>query len=242
MKVVPPLSPPISALVLAGGMGTRLRSVVSDRPKPMALVKGVPFIQLLIESLAAKGIRDFVLLVGYMAEVIESHFKEHSGKKFTIRFSREQTPLGTGGAVKKSEAFATDPSLLVNGDTFFDGDVEALLRFHNEKAADVTLSLLPVDDVSRYGSVTVDEYGGITGFREKHEGNSGPGLINAGFSLISKEFVRGLPKNRAFSMEREIFPLLAGSGRMFGLTMNRPFFDIGTPESYDAFKKFICGG
>ncbi len=205
----------------------------------MALVNGVPFIEILIDSLAGKGIRDFVLLVGYMADIIEQHLMAHDDKNLRIRFSYEQTPLGTGGAVKNAEDFASEPSLLINGDTFFDGDIHRLLQFHREKAAAVTLSLLPVQDVSRYGSVTVNKEGLITGFREKHEGAAEPGLVNTGFSLISKDFIRDLPADRAFSMEREIFPKLADSGRMFGLISKRSFFDIGTPESYDDFNKFI---
>ena len=230
---------PITALVLAGGMGTRLRPVVSDRPKPMALVNGVPFVEILIDSLAEKGIREFVLLVGSMSDIFEQYSAAYDDKHLWIRFSCETTPLGTGGAVKKAEDFASDPSLLVNGDTFFDGDVHRLLQFHREKDADVTLSLMPVEEVSRYGAVTVNEDGLITGFREKHEGITGQGLINAGFSLISKNFISGLPGDRAFSMEREIFPKLADSGRMYGLISKRSFFDIGTPESYDDFRKFI---
>jgi D-glycero-alpha-D-manno-heptose 1-phosphate guanylyltransferase len=230
---------PITALVLAGGMGTRLRSVVSDRPKPMALVNDAPFIEILIDSLAAKGVREFVLLVGYMADIIEKHFAARNDRDLKIKFSYEQTPLGTGGAVKNAEDFASDPSLLINGDTFFDGDIHQLLQFHREKAADVTLSLFPVRDVSRYGSVTVNKTGLVTGFHEKHEGAAELGLINAGFSLISRDFIRSLPADLAFSMEREIFPKLADSGQMFGLISKRSFFDIGTPESYDDFKRFI---
>ncbi len=221
-------------------MGTRLRAVVSDRPKPMALVNGVPFIQILIDSLAEKGIREFVLLVGYMADFIEEYFTARRSNNFRVRFSHEQTSLGTGGAVKRAENLASDPSLLINGDTFFDGDINRLIQLHQEKAAEVTLSLLPVADVSRYGSVTVTKDGLIKGFREKHEGIVGPGLINAGFSLISKRFISELPGDRAFSMEREIFPKLADTGQMFGLVSKRSFFDIGTPESYKDFKKFVA--
>jgi D-glycero-alpha-D-manno-heptose 1-phosphate guanylyltransferase len=234
-----PRSLPITALILAGGMGTRLRAIVSDRPKPMALVHGVPFIEILIDSLAEKGIREIVLLVGYMGDFIEEYFTGLSNINSRIRVSHEQTPLGTGGAVKKAENLATDPSLLINGDTFFDGDINRLIQLHSEKAADVTLSLLPVADASRYGSVTVTENGLIEGFHEKQERISGPGLINAGFSLISKNFISELPGDRAFSMEREIFPKLADSGRMCGLVSKRSFFDIGTPESYEDFKKFV---
>ncbi len=226
-------------MILAGGLGTRLRPVVSDRPKPLALVLGVPFLELLVRSLTAKGVRDFVLLIGYMGNMIEDHFKSLELKGVSIRSSREQSPLGTGGAVKHAERFATDPTLLVNGDTFFDGDLDELFRFHKDKGAEVTLSLLPVDDASRYGSVTLDDNGGVTGFVEKQEGVKGPGFINAGLSLLSREFIRKLPDGLSFSMEREVFPEAARSGQMVGLCQERPFFDIGTPESYDDFKAFV---
>lgn len=230
---------PFVAFVLAGGLGTRLRSVVSDRPKPMALVEGVPFLEILVNCLAGKGVREFVLLTGYLGEMIEDHFGRYRRPEITVRFSREDFPLGTGGPVKKAENWATDPTLLVNGDTFFDGDLQELYRVHMEKRAKVTLSLFQVDDVGRYGSVELDDAGVIRGFKEKVEGRSGPGLINAGLSLVSLEIVRRLPEGRAFSMERDIFPTLASSGEMFGVRMDRAFFDIGTPDSYNDFAAYI---
>ncbi len=229
---------PFAALILVGGLGQRLRSVVSDRPKPMAPVQGVPFLEILISSLADKGVRKFVLLTGYKGEAVEEYFGPSYRDDLTIAFSREGSPLGTGGAVKNAEAYATDPSLLVNGDTFFDADLGSLLRFHADNGAEVTLSLFKVEDVSRYGSVMVDGQGTVVGFREKDENIKEPGLINAGLSLLSKRLVSGLPDG-PFSMEREIFPSLVGSGKMFGLLQERPFFDIGTPESYEEFKSFV---
>lgn len=230
---------PFVAFVLAGGLGTRLRSVVSDRPKPMALVNGVPFLEVLIKSLAQKGVREFVVLTGYLGEMIEEHFGRVPRGDITIRFSREEIPLGTGGPVKHAERWATDPTLLVNGDTFFDGDLQELYRSHREKRAKVTLSLFQVDDVGRYGSVVVDDRGMVCGFKEKEEGRSGPGLINAGLSLLSLEMIHELPKGRPFSMERDIFPSLAGTGSIAGLCLDKPFFDIGTPESYRDFELFM---
>lgn len=230
---------PFVAFVLAGGLGTRLRSVVSDRPKPMALVAGVPFLEILIESLAGKGVREFVLLTGYLGEIIEDHFRRFHRPDISIEFSREDMPLGTGGPVKNAEKWATDPTLLVNGDTFFDGDLDELYRLHEERAAQVTLSLLKVDDVSRYGSVVVDESGAVRGFREKVEGESGPGLINAGLSLLALDMIHGLPGGMPFSMERDIFPSLARSGGVVGLCRDRAFFDIGTPDSYKDFESFV---
>jgi D-glycero-alpha-D-manno-heptose 1-phosphate guanylyltransferase len=226
-------------MILAGGLGKRLRTVVDDRPKPLALVDGRPFLEILVESLARKGVRDFVFLTGYLSHMIEDHFNKRNLKGLSIRFSREDKPLGTGGAVKHAEAFATDPTLLVNGDTFFDANLDDVLAFHSEKRARVTLSLFRVEDVSRYGFVTVDSLGVIQGFTEKRASSEGPGLINAGLSLLSRDFIRGLPPGRPYSMEQEIFPRLAGSGDMVGFRQEGAFFDIGTPESYHDFISFV---
>jgi len=230
---------PFSAMILAGGMGKRLRPVVSDRPKPLAAVEEQPFLEVLIRTIARKGVKRFVLLTGYLSEMIEDHFNAVIVPGVSIVFSREDTPLGTGGAVKNAEAHATEPTLLVNGDTFFDADVDRLYRFHKEKSPLVTLSLRLVDDASRYGSVMMDDTGLVTGFREKAETRGSPGLINAGLSLLSLEFISALPAGRSFSMEQEVFPLIAGSGRMAGLRQDGAFFDIGTPESYEQFKSYV---
>ncbi|MFH0824197.1 MAG: nucleotidyltransferase family protein [Pseudomonadota bacterium] len=230
---------PFTTLILVGGLGTRLRSVVSDRPKPMALVEGMPFLEVLIRSLVRKGLGDFVLLTGHMADMIERHFDERPIEGAMVRFSKEDAPLGTGGAVRNALEFAGDPSLLVNGDTFFDADVAALHEFHLKTGADATLSLTMVDDASRYGSVATGATGMVLGFREKSQAGSGPGLINAGVSMLSLRFIETLPSGRAFSMEQEIFPGFAGTGKMFGLVQDGAFFDIGTPESYREFGAFV---
>jgi NDP-sugar pyrophosphorylase family protein len=231
---------PFTAMILAGGLGTRLRPVVSDRPKPLAAVCGVPFLEILVSLLARKGVRDFVLLTGYMGEMIENHFRGRFGSQITVRFAREDKPLGTGGAVRHAADFATDPTLLVNGDTYLDGDLQALLRVHLEKGADVTLSLVRVEDVSAYGSVNVGAGGRVTGFSEKSPDLRGPGLINGGVSLLSRDFIRSLPPMESFSMERGVFPAAALSGKMYGIVQQGAFFDIGTPESYEAFKRFAA--
>ncbi len=224
------------AFVLAGGLGTRLRSLVSDRPKPMAPINGIPFLEILIRSLGYKGVRRFVLLTGYMGAVIEDYFTGFD-PQLDIQCVRETRPLGTGGAVKNAEVFASAATLLVNGDTFFDADLGALLAFHQRVGSQVTLSLHPVPDVSRYGSVLTDSADMVTGFMEKRQ-NAGPGLINAGFSVLTREFIESLPA-RPFSMEQEIFPIAAGSGVMAGLKQIRPFFDIGEPATYCAFERYV---
>lgn len=231
---------PFTAMILAGGFGTRLRSVVADRPKPMALIGEAPFLELLVRSLVSKGVRKLVLLTGYKAAMIEDHFRNHRCGAAEILFSREEIPLGTGGAVRNAAELATDPTLLINGDTFFDADVQKLYGFHLEKRSDVTLTLKHVPNVSRYGSVQIDGHGRIVGFREKGPDRSSGGLINGGVSLLSKRFIRELPEGRAFSMEKEIFPVTAQRGLMYGQVQDGPLIDIGTPESYREFHAFVC--
>jgi D-glycero-alpha-D-manno-heptose 1-phosphate guanylyltransferase len=230
---------PFVAMILVGGLGKRLRSVVSDRPKPMAMIGSVPFLEILIGSLADKGVRRFVLLTGYKGEMIEKYFRDSDRTGLDIQWCREASPLGTGGAVKNAEQYATDPTLLVNGDTFFDADLEALFAFHRSNNPQITLSLKHVNEVSRYGSVITDENRRVIGFREKEPGEKKPGWINAGLSLLSHDMIHNLPADRAFSMEAEFFPVLAKSGLMMGFPQDRPFFDIGTPQSYEDFKVFV---
>jgi len=233
---------PFIAMLLAGGLGTRLRSVLSDRPKPMALVRGVPFLDILIDSLSSKGVHKFAILTGYLGHMIEEHLKDRYGNRLAIAFSQEERPLGTGGAVKLAAHLATEPTLLVNGDTFFDADLEQLSRFHEEKRGRATLSLVKVQDPGRYGSVEVDREGRVLGFREKDASSGGPGLVNAGVSMLSKEVILDLPEIGHFSMEKDIFPDIAAKGELFGLCQDRAFFDIGTPESYEAFRSFMTSG
>lgn len=226
----------IRAFILAGGLGTRLRSVVSDRPKPMASVHGKPFLEILVQSLYGKGVNEIVLLTGYQSEWIEAYFRSCTTPRVWI--SREDVPLGTGGAVKYAEHFATDPTLLVNGDTFFDVDMAGLLRRHREKRRAATLSLTEVSDAARYGSVLVDSHGLVVRFEEKANHLQGPGLINAGVTLLSLDAIRSLPSGRSFSMENEVFPELAAQGQMAGFVQKGAFFDIGTPESYRQFQDY----
>ncbi len=229
---------PIRALVLAGGLGKRLRPVVSGMPKPLAKVEDSTFLDILLGLLMEKGVRDFVMLTGYKGSMVEKHFKDQLREGLNIDFLQEPEPLGTGGAVKNAQSLATDPSLIVYGDSYLDADVSELLDFHLLKKSHVTMCLLQVEDVSRYGAVEIDASSRIIAFREKGEARGGPGFINAGFYFVSKEFIETLPENRAFSMETHIFPKYAQKGSMFGMAVNGPFFDIGEPESYERFKKF----
>jgi D-glycero-alpha-D-manno-heptose 1-phosphate guanylyltransferase len=218
----------VRAFVLCGGAGTRLRSVLADRPKSMAPISGTPFLQLLLERLRSQGVSDVILGTGYMAEKIERYFG--CGDKFAlrIRYSREEEPLGTGGALKLAEPLISDPVLVLNGDSYVEWSLVAMLDLFIAKDADVVVVLQAVADVTRYGRVALDQDGRVTQFVEKGTA-AGPGLINAGVYLLRKQIVRNLPAGTAISLEREVFPSLL-ERRVYGFVCSGLFVDIGIPD------------
>jgi D-glycero-alpha-D-manno-heptose 1-phosphate guanylyltransferase len=218
----------VRAFVLCGGAGTRLRPVLADRPKAMALVSGTPFLQLLLDRLKSQGVGDVILGTGYMAERIERYFGSGNELAMRIRYSREHQPLGTGGALKLAEPLISDPVLVLNGDSYVEWSLVPMLELFAAKNADVVVVLQAVADVSRYGSVALDHHGRITQFIEKGV-RGGPGLINAGIYLLRKEIVRDLPEGQAISLEREVFPSLLHR-QVYGLVCHGLFIDIGIPD------------
>jgi NDP-sugar pyrophosphorylase family protein len=228
----------VRAFVLCGGRGTRLRSVLADRPKSMALISGTPFLQLLLERLRSQGIDDVILGTGYMADKIEGYFR--SGKKFAvrIRYSREDEPLGTGGALKLAEPLISDPVLVLNGDSYVEWALVPMLELFTSKNADLVIVVQAVADVARYGSVAFDQDGRVTHFVEKGAA-AGPGLINAGVYLLPKQIVRELPSDRAISLEKEVFPRLLGR-RVYGLVSTGLFIDIGIPEDFERSQTLLA--
>lgn len=225
------------AFVLCGGLGTRLRPVLSDRPKSMALVAGVPFLQLLLEGLRAQGIADVVLGTGYMAEQIEDFFREGEAFGLRVRYSREREPLGTGGALKLAEPLLSDPVVVLNGDSYVDWSFAASSHLLIRRNAAMVIVLQSMPDVSRYGSVTIAADGRVTEFVEKGA-RTGPGLINAGVYLLRKEIVRALPGNEAVSLERDVFPGLLG-GEVYGLVSDGLFVDIGIPSDLQSAQTLV---
>ncbi len=220
----------VFAFVLCGGHGTRLRPVLSDRPKSMALISGTPFLQLLLDRLRCQGVDDVILGTGYMAEKIEGYFG--SGNKFAmrIRYSREDEPLGTGGALKLAEPLISDPVLVLNGDSYVEWNLNPMLGLFRTKDADIVVVLQAVADVTRYGSVALDHDGRITQFLEKGF-RGGPGLINAGVYLLRKQIIRDLPTGGPISLERDVFPRLLDRG-VYGLISTGFFIDIGIPDDF----------
>ena len=220
----------VCAFVLCGGAGTRLRPVVADRPKSMALISGAPFLQLLLDRLRCQGVDDVILGTGYMAERIESYFGSGNALRMSIRYSREHEPLDTGGALKLAESLISDPVLVLNGDSYVEWSLVQMLELFAAKDADMVIVLQAVADVARYGSVALDRNGRIAQFVEKGA-SSGPGLINAGVYLVRKQIVRDLPAGTAISLEREVFPRLLDRG-VYGLVWTGLFIDIGIPEDF----------
>ena len=227
----------MTAFILAGGLGTRLRSVVADRPKVLAEVAGRPFITFLLDQLAIAGVRDVVLGTGYMAQLVESTLGNSYGP-LTLRYSPETKPLGTGGAIRAALPRLTTPTVLVlNGDSYCDVDVAEFQRRHQESGAKASILLTHVSDSGRYGSVKTAADASVTEFAEKRP-DAGPGWINAGHYLIDRGLIESIPAGQAVSIERDVFPKWIGHGLM-GVPIGRALLDIGTPESLASSEAFL---
>jgi D-glycero-alpha-D-manno-heptose 1-phosphate guanylyltransferase len=214
----------VDAVILAGGLGTRLRPVVKDLPKPMAPVNGRPFLELLLEYWIGQGVRRFVLSVGYLAEAIERHFGGR-WRGAEVHYAREPEPLGTGGGLLLALGKATTERILVlNGDTYFAVPLDELLRFHEANRADWSMALFRSSDSRRYQGVSLAEDGRISSL-------SG-GTVNGGVYLLR----RGLPwqARERCSLENDLLPHALGQGwRLYGRVFERLFIDIGVPQDYE---------
>ncbi|MES2774609.1 MAG: nucleotidyltransferase family protein [Bacteroidota bacterium] len=218
-------------IILAGGLGTRLRTVVAELPKCMAPVAGRPFIDYVIDYFVSQGIEKFVLALGYKAEVIIGHIQEQY-PQLDVQFSIEIEPLGTGGAIKKACGLLEGKAAVVtNGDTLYKVDIgEASAAFSLQKA-DCTLILKPMQNFERYGVVELDEKSRITAFKEKQfyeEGliNGGVYLLNTG-PFVKEEFAE------KFSFEKDYLEAFYGLRQMTGVVQDVYFIDIGIPEDFE---------
>ena len=221
-----------SAIVLAGGRGTRLQAAVSDRPKVLAEVRGRPFLAYLLDRLCAAGVGEIVISVGYRAADVRAAFgKAYRGR--ALRYVEESSPLGTAGALRALlPELDSDPMLVLNGDSCCEVDLAELWRWHAMRGANATLCLVHQPDTRRFGRVAVNEHGGIEGFVEKAESRAA-GWINAGVYVFSQSVLEVIPPGRAVSLEREILPAWIGRG-LYGMRVAGRFIDIGTTASYRA--------
>ena len=221
----------MEAIILAGGLGTRLRSAVPDLPKCMAPVAGKPFLWYVIGHLQKQGVEKFILSLGYKHEVVEEYVKAQC-LMLNIHYSIEKEPLGTGGAIKLACTKLTEQTALVlNGDTLFKVELNKLVSFHNMCEAHCTLSLKPMKNFDRYGVVELNKDYSINSFKEKQFYESG--LINGGvYALHAEKFLaENLPQK--FSFEKDYLEKFYNRRKMYGVVKDEYFIDIGIPEDYE---------
>ena len=219
------------AIVLAGGLGTRLRSVVSDLSKCMAPVAGKPFLYYVIAHLQKEGINSFIFSVGYKSESIISYIKNEY-PNITAQFSIEEEPLGTGGAINLALKKSIEKNVLAcNGDTLFSVSVSQLNTLHLKHNSDCTLCLKPMNDFDRYGVVETDIDDTIISFKEKKFYEKG--LINGGVYALNVDTFLNKDLPEKFSFEKDYLEKFVSEKKMHGLIQNEYFIDIGIPEDYE---------
>jgi D-glycero-alpha-D-manno-heptose 1-phosphate guanylyltransferase len=221
----------VKAVLLVGGLGTRLRSAVPSTAKVLAAIGKRSFLELLVGQLRSQGIRHLVMCTGYLADQIENEFGDGRAWDVAIEYSKEEQPLGTGGAVRQARRFLQDaPDFLVmNGDSFLELDFLKLMEFHRSHEAMATIAVRRVEDAGRYGTVQVDAKGCVRAFTEK-TGNDAPGLVNGGVYVFNQAVLECIPEHPT-SLETEVFPRLLEQG-VYAQEQHGMFIDIGTPADY----------
>ncbi len=234
----------MEAIILAGGLGSRLRAVVPDLPKPMAPIHGRPFLEYLLDYWAGQGVSRFVLSVGYKRDIIEEHFGARY-KGTEVNYAVEDQPRGTGGGLLLAlkHLRRNGPFLIMNGDTFFEVDLAPMRHYHQEKRAELTIALREVEANNRYGGVGIDKEGKITTFDNRAR-TSGRSLINGGVYLAEKSAFAGmaLESDVPVSIEDQLYPrMLAEGRRLYGFPSSGRFIDIGIPEDYQRAASVLQG-
>ena len=227
----------MEAIVLAGGLGTRLRSVVNDVPKPMAPVQGRPFLAVVLDQLVDAGFETTILAVGYRHEAIRDFFGD-AYRGLVLRYSVESEPLGTGGAMRLAfgQTNARDVFIL-NGDTFLELDFVAMLDAHVRASAQFSMAVCHVSDVARYGALELDG-GTVRGFSEK--GRSGPGWINGGTYILGAELRARMRPEGAFSFEHDLLVPEVATIRPLAFRASGRFIDIGIPQDYRQVERMFA--
>lgn len=237
----------MQAILLAGGLGTRLRSVVSDRPKPMALIEDKPFMEYVVHELSRHGVTDIIFAVGYKGSMVEEYFGDGSGltgpdgSRMRIQYAYEEELLGTAGAIKNAGRFVTEERFFVlNADTFYQIDYSRLVKMQQEENLAMALVLRQVPDITRYGEAVLED-GRLTGFNEKND-VARPGTINGGVYLMTRELLEEIPEGKV-SLENDMIPRWLKENRRLGGFVNDGYFiDIGIPEDYFKFIEDVKKG
>ena len=221
-----------TAIILAGGFGTRLQTVVNDVPKPMAPVNGQPFLNYQLRYLKHYGIKKIILSTGYLADAIHSYYgNEWEG--LAILYSHEDTPLGTGGGIRLAmEKSTEETNLVLNGDSFFDVDLIEFYKLHSKNNSGISLALRKVANAERYGTIEKDGDNRIISFKEK-SGIAKEGIINGGVYILGKKtYFSSNPTTTNFSIEKDFFEKKINELNIFGFENEGYFIDIGIPEDY----------
>lgn len=228
----------VEAIILAGGLGTRLRGSVPDLPKCMAPVAGRPFLFYVINSLRMQGVSKFIFSLGYKHEVIQAYLADQFSR-LQYEVVIENEPLGTGGAIQLACYKAKEKNILVtNGDTLFHIDLAALLSLHTKQDADCTLALKPMQNFDRYGVVETDIAHTITSFKEKQFYQKG--LINGGIYILNTESLAAQQLPEKFSFEKDFLEKQVATGKLKGLQQDGYFIDIGIPEDFEKAQKDLA--
>jgi len=222
----------IDVVILAGGLGKRMRSIVDDRPKPMATIRGRPFLDILIDDLTRQGLRRLILCVGHRGDQIVAHLRSRTDVEFV--FSEENIPLGTGGAIRHAAHLVhSDSFLALNGDSLCRIDYERFLAFHRERNSTASIVVAAARGRSDGGTVELAEDARIVRFREKASGaNTALTYMNAGIYLLRKDLPTSWLQSDPFSLEHDVFPELVSGKNCYGFVVDAEVVDIGTPERY----------
>jgi len=228
----------ITAVILAGGLGTRLRSVVSDRPKVLAEVAGRPFLAYLLEHLGTSGVRQVVLCTGYLGDQIHQVFGNEF-QEIQLRYSCESEPLGTGGALKHANPLLSAfPVIVCNGDSYANVPIQQMIQFHIQQKAEVTMGVMKLNNPSQFGLVEFNDDGEVQKFSEKPS-TLQAGWVNAGVYVFGKRLFDSIPDTGFVSLERDVLPRWVRKG-FFAYPQSGELFDIGTPESLCNTQEYFC--
>ena len=223
----------MEAIILAGGLGTRLKSVVSDVPKCMAPIQGIPFIHFIIAYLQQQGVQHFIFALGYKSDIVIEYVSKHY-PNLHANFVVEKTALGTGGAILLAAQYAQNKDVLIlNGDTLFNIKLAELFTTHLQSAAHFSVALKPMQHFERYGAVTLNANNSLQAFNEKQYCTNG--LINAGVYILNIPTFLGLQWPLQFSFEKAYMEKYIGLHTMMGMAFNNYFIDIGIPTDYEQF-------
>ncbi len=234
----------MKAVILVGGQATRLLPLTCNTPKAMVPVLNIPFLEHVIRYLSKHQIKDIILAQGNLAQPIEDELGDGSQLGVKLNYVMEDTPLGTAGAVKNAERYLDETCLVLNGDIFTDLDITAMIDFHQERKAKVTIALTPVNDPTSYGLIETDAEGRITRFLEKpNRSQITTNTINAGTYVLEPEILTQIPPQTKVSIEREVFPLLLEQGKpVYAYPSSAYWIDMGTPEKYFRLTRDLLSG